>query len=238
MTMRARLLPAAGRRRLTDLPVVKTLGSGSVLLVILITGCGMHPGANGATNVSGSTPSPAAVSTSNPTGSTAAPRSAAPTTSATVPCSLTGGGGTGQTVPVNPVCSAAGAPHFDTPQEAMTYLASAWNTDNVEGIDYVTDPAGRQEMDSMASLMVNLQFKHCTENPAGDYTCYFSHNIAPSTSPTTYPNPDNFPPGGGGVHRGAGRGSRLVPDERHPLRLTCGAAGRHWSHRRPSRSRL
>ena len=103
--------------------------------------------------------------------------------------------GNGQTVPVNPVCSAAGAPDFDTPQEAMTYLASAWNTDNVEGIDYVTDPAGRQEMDSMASLMVNLQFKHCTENPAGDYTCYFSHNIAPSTSPTTYPNPDNFPPG-------------------------------------------
>jgi hypothetical protein len=59
----------------------------------------------------------------------------------------------------------------------------------------VTDPAGRAQMDSMASRMVNLQFKYCTENPAGDYTCYFTHDITPSTSPTTYPNPDGYPPG-------------------------------------------
>jgi hypothetical protein len=195
MTMRARLLPAGGQRRLPDLPVAKTLGWGSALLVILITGCGMHSRGNVATHISGSAPSPAAVSTSTVTVSTGAPTSVTPTTSTTVPCPLTGGGETGQTVPVNPVCSAAGAPHFDTPQAAMTYLASAWNASNVKGIDYVTDPAGRKEMDSMASLMVNLQFKYCTENPAGDYTCYFSHNITPSTSPTTYPNPDNFPPG-------------------------------------------
>jgi hypothetical protein len=195
MTMRSRLSPAGTPRRLPDLPVGKTLGWGFALLVILITGCGMHSRGNAATNISGSTPSPAAVSTSNPTVSTGAPTSVSPTTSTTTPCSLSGGGGTGQTVPVNPVCSAAGAPHFDTPQAAMTYLARAWNTSNVKGIDYVTDPAGRQEMDSMASLMVNLQFKNCTQNPAGDYTCYFSHNITPSTSPTTFPNPDNFPPG-------------------------------------------
>jgi hypothetical protein len=77
----------------------------------------------------------------------------------------------------------------------MIYLASAWNTNNVQQIDYVTDPAGRQQMDLMAAQMVNLQLKSCTQNPAGDYTCYFSHNVTPSTSPTTYPNPGGYPPG-------------------------------------------
>lgn len=77
----------------------------------------------------------------------------------------------------------------------MTYLAGAWDHDNVQEIDYVTDPAGRAQMDSMASRMVNLRFKYCTKNPAGDYTCYFTHDITRSTSPTTYPNPYGYPPG-------------------------------------------
>jgi hypothetical protein len=77
----------------------------------------------------------------------------------------------------------------------MTYLASAWNAHNVQEIDYVTDPNGRQELNSMAAVMVNLRFKSCAQNPAGDYTCYFSHNIISSTSPTTYPNPMNYPAG-------------------------------------------
>ena len=50
-------------------------------------------------------------------------------------------------------------------------------------------------MDSMATLMVNLRFEHCTKNLPGDYTCYFQHDIASSTSPTTYPNPGGYPPG-------------------------------------------
>ena len=77
----------------------------------------------------------------------------------------------------------------------MTYLAAAWNAGNVQEIDYVTNPAGRQEMDAMATQMVNMHFKNCTANPAGDYTCFFSHDIAASTSPTTYPNPMGYPPG-------------------------------------------
>lgn len=75
----------------------------------------------------------------------------------------------------------------------MSYLASAWNAHDVREIDYVTDPAGRTQMDSMAAAMQNLQFKSCTENPAGDYTCYFMHDILPSASP--YPNPQGYPPG-------------------------------------------
>jgi hypothetical protein len=96
---------------------------------------------------------------------------------------------------VNSVCSAAGTPHFATPDIAMRYLASAWNSGNVQEIDYVTDPAGRQQMDSMAAQMVNLRFDRCSRNPAGDYTCYFTHDIAASDSSTTYPNPMGYPPG-------------------------------------------
>jgi hypothetical protein len=77
----------------------------------------------------------------------------------------------------------------------MSYLANAWNSGDVQEIDYVTDPAGRQQMNSMAALMVNLRFESCTQNPAGDDTCYFSHNITPSVSPTTYPNPQGYPAG-------------------------------------------
>jgi hypothetical protein len=77
----------------------------------------------------------------------------------------------------------------------MAYLAEAWNADNVQEIDYVTDPNGRRELDSMASVMVNLRFKQCTPNPGGDYTCYFIHDVTHSTSPTTYPNPMHYLPG-------------------------------------------
>jgi hypothetical protein len=99
------------------------------------------------------------------------------------------------TLPVGSVCPSTGTPHFTTPAAAMAYLAKAWNEGNVQELDYVTDPAGRDQMNSMAPLMKNLQFKSCTENPAGDYTCYFMHDIAPTVSGTTYPDPEGYPPG-------------------------------------------
>lgn len=142
------------------------------------------------TNSPASTPPapPASTSVAKPASSQApAPASAA--------CSLPDRSGAAGTVPLYQVCSSQGAPHFDTPQAAMTYLASAWNAGNTRQIDYVTDPAGRDQLNSMASLLVNLRFKSCTANPAGDYTCYLMHDIVPSTSPTTYPNPMNYPPG-------------------------------------------
>ncbi|MBV9660599.1 MAG: hypothetical protein JO337_05530 [Acidimicrobiales bacterium] len=137
------------------------------------------------------------VTTPSDASTTVPARISSPTTvgATTIPCSLAGGSGPGQSVPVNEVCSSEGAPHFGSPESAMTYLAAAWNSRDVREIDYVTDPAGRQQMDSMAAEMVNLKFKSCAENPAGDYTCYFSHNITPSTSATTYPNPGGYPPG-------------------------------------------
>lgn len=77
----------------------------------------------------------------------------------------------------------------------MVYLATAWNSGDVQDIDYVTDPAGRQQMDSIAVQMVNLWFEHCSQNPAGDSTCFFTHDIAASDSSTTYLNPMDYPPG-------------------------------------------
>ena len=118
-----------------------------------------------------------------------------PSATTTTACSLNQSLDQTGTLPVGSVCSSAGTPHFATPEAAMAYLAKAWNTGNVQEIDYVTDPAGRDQMNSMAAQMVNLQFKSCTENPAGDYTCYFMHDIAPTVSGTTYPNPNNYPPG-------------------------------------------
>lgn len=159
-----------------------------LLTVLLLAGCASGA-TKSATSIQSSTSTTAAGSTT-----TASTVPDTTTSTSLPPCTL-GGTGPGQTVPVSDVCSSAGAPHFDTPQEAMTYLADAWNANNVREIDYVTNPAGRNQMDSMAAQMVHLKFKSCTANPTGDYTCYFTHDIARSTSPTTYPNPGNYPPG-------------------------------------------
>jgi hypothetical protein len=113
----------------------------------------------------------------------------------TTTCPLNKALSTTGTLPVGSVCSSSGTPHFESPTSAMTYLATAWNSGNVQQLDYVTDPNGRDQMNSMAAQMVNLQFKSCTLNPAGDYTCYFMHNIAPNVTGTTYPNPEGYPPG-------------------------------------------
>lgn len=160
------------------------IGGGLALVaVVALAGCG-----NRATNADASksttSSSPAAQSTSSIS-----------TTTTTAPCPLSGTSGTAVTVPIDEVCPSAGAPYFATPDSAMSYLSTAWNTGNVQDLDYVTDPAGRQEMDSMAAQMVNLQFKSCSRNPAGDYTCYFNHDIAPSDSSTTYPDPGGYPAG-------------------------------------------
>jgi hypothetical protein len=173
------------------------LGVATIILVGVAAGCGTQVSRSATSTPPPSEAAPtAAASTATSSATSTTTAAVVPsTTSTTTRCALSRTPGTANTVPVNEVCSAAGAPHFDTPRAAMTYLAKAWNTDNVQKLDYVTSPAGRAEMDSMATLMVNLRFNHCTKNPPGDYTCYFQHNIATSTSPTTYPNPGGYPPG-------------------------------------------
>jgi hypothetical protein len=71
-------------------------------------------------------------------------------------------------------------PHFDTPQAAMTYLAAAYNSDDITALHYVTEPRAFSRLMSMRSDALNLKLKDCTQNPRGDYTCYFRHDFPAS----------------------------------------------------------
>lgn len=75
-------------------------------------------------------------------------------------------------------------PHFDTPEAAMTYLASAWNRNDAVALDHVTDPAARSALQAMHDQAVNLRLNHCTPRPQGDYLCYFDHDYPAGTSTT------------------------------------------------------
>jgi hypothetical protein len=78
----------------------------------------------------------------------------------------------------------AGSVHFDTPEEAMTYLAEAWNADDQVSLRHVTNPAARGELDAMHSEATNLQLDRCELNEGvGDYTCTFTHDY-PATHPS------------------------------------------------------
>jgi hypothetical protein len=66
-------------------------------------------------------------------------------------------------------------PHFDTPQAAMTYLAAAYNKDDITALRHVTGPRAFRRLMGMRSDAFNLRLKYCTPNRRGDYTCYFSH---------------------------------------------------------------
>jgi hypothetical protein len=67
-------------------------------------------------------------------------------------------------------------PHFATPQQAMTYLAAAYNGDNVTELHYVTTPVAFGNLMTMRSTAINLHLSYCKLSPAGDYICYFRHD--------------------------------------------------------------
>jgi len=74
-------------------------------------------------------------------------------------------------------------PHFDTPEAAMTYLAAAWNKNDLISLRHVTDPAARDELDGMHSEAANLRLDHCDLQPAGDYQCVFDHGYPSGYTP-------------------------------------------------------
>lgn len=75
-------------------------------------------------------------------------------------------------------------PHFDTPEAAMAYLASAWNRNDLVELDHVTNPPARALLASMHSEAVNLRLNHCTRRQQGDYECFFDHDYPAGTSTT------------------------------------------------------
>jgi hypothetical protein len=76
----------------------------------------------------------------------------------------------------SPSPSPTGPPHFDTPEAAMRYLATAWNSNDLVDERHVTNPAARDLLDQMHSMAVNLRLSGCTERPQGDYSCSFVHD--------------------------------------------------------------
>ena len=79
----------------------------------------------------------------------------------------------------------AASPHFSTPQSAMTYLASAWNRNDLTQLGYVTDPQARAALADMHADATNLRLHNCNARSVGDYVCYFDHDFRPGTAPSS-----------------------------------------------------
>jgi hypothetical protein len=79
-----------------------------------------------------------------------------------------------------PAASSATHVHFATPQDAMRYLAAAYNRGDVVAIHHVTTPASFQELQGMHSEAVNLKLQWCQATGHGDFHCHFQHRYPKS----------------------------------------------------------
>ncbi len=69
-------------------------------------------------------------------------------------------------------------PHFDSPEAAMRYLATAWNNHDLVSLKHVTDPQARGALTDMYSEARDLRLDHCTfTKTRGDYECFFTHGF-------------------------------------------------------------
>lgn len=73
-------------------------------------------------------------------------------------------------------CPVSPAVHFDTPDQAMTYLADAWNRHDLAEMCAVTTPAARYNLLAMRYEAQNLRFDHCDADGTGAYLCRFVHD--------------------------------------------------------------
>jgi hypothetical protein len=75
-----------------------------------------------------------------------------------------------------PDCPGGVSPYFTTPEAAMTYLASAWNRDDLGDLCQVTNPNARLLLLGMHREAVNLRLAHCDRVEVGRYVCVFKHD--------------------------------------------------------------
>src|SRR4051812_35227405 len=75
-----------------------------------------------------------------------------------------------------PSCPGGPSVHFDTPKAAMTYLASAWNRNDLAQLCQVTNPNARFLLNDMHRQAVNLRLKSCQQVTVGQYSCTFVHD--------------------------------------------------------------
>lgn len=63
----------------------------------------------------------------------------------------------------------------------MTYLAAAYDGQDITALRAVTTPQSYRELTQMRSEAVNLQLRYCTpDRGRGDYICYFRHDYPAS----------------------------------------------------------
>ncbi len=146
--------PAAGRsafRRLVPL-------AGTAGLMILITAC-----------AAAGSPHPASASGNRPQHATAVAkpaRPAAPSPAASLAPATPAG---------SPTPAAYTGPHFATPQAAMAYLATAYNSDDVAALHAVTTAQSFTSLQSMRTTDVNLKLTSCRPTGHGDDECTFRY---------------------------------------------------------------
>src|SRR4051794_35545422 len=76
----------------------------------------------------------------------------------------------------SPIPPKDAGPHFETPEAAMRYLATAWNRMDMPALKHVTDPQARQLLIDMYREAADLKLDHCSPRKAfGDFECYFTH---------------------------------------------------------------
>jgi hypothetical protein len=161
-TARGRATPYSGRGG----PALRRLGVAAVAAFTLAAGTACASTAPSAHVAVAASPRSAAAAQRPATGSSHAAETpaAAPAPPASQPALASGYAG----------------PHFDTPQAAMTYLAAAYNSDDITALHHVTEPRAFSRLMRMRSDAVNLRLESCTANPRGDYTCYFRHDFPAS----------------------------------------------------------
>lgn len=78
--------------------------------------------------------------------------------------------------PALPSCPEGQTVHFGTPQAAMTYLATAWNRNDLAALCQVTNPNSRMLLNDMHQEALNLRLKKCERMDVGLYACTFTHD--------------------------------------------------------------
>jgi hypothetical protein len=72
--------------------------------------------------------------------------------------------------------AATGQVHFNTPQAAMRFLATASNHDNVAEIHKVTTPGSFKLFMGMRPELHNLHLQNCSATGHGDYICNLGYS--------------------------------------------------------------
>jgi hypothetical protein len=75
-------------------------------------------------------------------------------------------------------------PHFSTPEAAMNYLATAYNTHHWARLHAITTPIAFAQLMQMRSEAINLRLTRCVPRAGrGDYLCYFTHDYPATGKP-------------------------------------------------------